>query len=68
MLKQVSEGVFTHLTELLRNNAIVLQCRTGVLLIDPGITCSGTPNSAMRPGMARPASRLLCRAPHYLGG
>ena len=38
MLKQVAEGVLVHQSELLQNNAIVVQGRTGALLIDPGIT------------------------------
>lgn len=38
MLRQVAEGVLVHQSELLRNNAIVVQGQDGVLLIDPGIT------------------------------
>ncbi|MFE5854710.1 MBL fold metallo-hydrolase [Streptomyces sp. NPDC056500] len=38
MLKQVAEGVLTHRSELLENNAVVVQGPTGVLLIDPGLT------------------------------
>ncbi len=38
MLEQVAEGVLVHQSELLQNNAIVVQGRAGVLLIDPGIT------------------------------
>lgn len=38
MLKQVVEGVLVHQSELLQNNAVVVQGRTGVLLIDPGLT------------------------------
>lgn len=38
MLTQVAEGVLTHQSELLQNNAVVVQGRAGVLLIDPGIT------------------------------
>ncbi|CRK58174.1 metallo-beta-lactamase superfamily domain protein [Alloactinosynnema sp. L-07] len=37
MLTQVAEGVLVHQSELLRNNAVVVQGRAGVLLIDPGI-------------------------------
>ncbi|HEV2824949.1 MAG TPA: MBL fold metallo-hydrolase, partial [Actinomycetota bacterium] len=37
MLRQVSEGVLTHQSELLQNNAVVVHGRAGVLLIDPGI-------------------------------
>jgi len=40
MLKQVAEGVLIHQSELLQNNAVVVQGRTGVLLIDAGITGS----------------------------
>ncbi len=38
MLTQVAEGVFVHQSELLRNNAVVVQGRAGVLLVDPGLT------------------------------
>ena len=38
MLRQVAEGVLIHQSELLQNNAVVVQGRAGVLLIDPGIT------------------------------
>ena len=37
MLRQVAEGVLTHQSELLQNNAVVVHGRAGVLLIDPGI-------------------------------
>ncbi len=37
MLRQVAEGVLVHQSELLQNNAVVVQGRAGVLLIDPGI-------------------------------
>src|SRR5215207_6844904 len=37
MLKQVAEGVRVHQSELLQNNAVVVQGRAGVLLIDPGV-------------------------------
>jgi glyoxylase-like metal-dependent hydrolase (beta-lactamase superfamily II) len=38
MLTQVAEGVLVHQSELLENNAVVVQGRAGVLLIDPGLT------------------------------
>ncbi|MGY1811606.1 MBL fold metallo-hydrolase [Blastococcus sp. SYSU D00820] len=38
MLTQVAEGVLVHQSALLRNNAVVVQGRAGVLLVDPGIT------------------------------
>lgn len=38
MLKQVAEGVLIHQSELLQNNAVVVQGRAGALLIDPGLT------------------------------
>ena len=38
MLTQVAEGVLVHQSELLENNAVVVQGRAGVALIDPGIT------------------------------
>ena len=37
MLRQVAEGVLVHQSELLQNNAVVVQGGAGVLLIDPGI-------------------------------
>ena len=38
MLTHVAKGVLVHQSELLQNNAAVVQGRAGVLLIDPGIT------------------------------
>jgi glyoxylase-like metal-dependent hydrolase (beta-lactamase superfamily II) len=38
VLRQVAEGVLIHQSELLQNNAVVVQGRAGVLLVDPGIT------------------------------
>jgi glyoxylase-like metal-dependent hydrolase (beta-lactamase superfamily II) len=38
MLRHVAEGVLTHQSELIQNNAVAVQGRAGVLLIDPGIT------------------------------
>ena len=40
MLTQVAEGVLIHQSELLQNNAVVVQGWAGVLLIDAGITDS----------------------------
>jgi glyoxylase-like metal-dependent hydrolase (beta-lactamase superfamily II) len=37
VLTQVAEGVLVHQSELLQNNAVVVQGHAGVLLIDPGI-------------------------------
>ncbi len=37
-LTQVAEGVLVHQSELLQNNTVVVQGRSGVLLVDPGIT------------------------------
>ena len=37
MLKQVAEGVLIHESEFIQSNAVVVQGRAGVLLIDPGI-------------------------------
>ena len=39
-LTQVAEGVLVHQSELLQNNAVVVQGQAGVLLVDPGITGS----------------------------
>jgi glyoxylase-like metal-dependent hydrolase (beta-lactamase superfamily II) len=38
VLRQVAEGVLTHQSELLENNAVVVQGGAGVLLVDPGLT------------------------------
>ena len=38
MLTQVAEGVLVHQSEVLQNNTAVVQGRTGVLLVDAGIT------------------------------
>ncbi|MBE1532614.1 MBL fold metallo-hydrolase [Actinomadura algeriensis] len=40
MLRQVAEGVLVHESEFVQSNAIVVQGRSGVLLIDPGVTDS----------------------------
>ncbi len=37
MLRQVAEGVLIHESEFMQSNAVVVQGRPGVLLIDPGI-------------------------------
>ncbi len=37
MLKQVAEGVLIHESEFCQSNAVVVQGRAGVLLIDPGV-------------------------------
>jgi glyoxylase-like metal-dependent hydrolase (beta-lactamase superfamily II) len=38
VLRQVADGVLIHESEFLQSNAIVVQGRAGVLLIDPGVT------------------------------
>ena len=40
MLNPVADGVWTHQSELLENNAAAVQGDTGVLLVDPGLTTS----------------------------
>jgi glyoxylase-like metal-dependent hydrolase (beta-lactamase superfamily II) len=40
VLRQVADGVLIHQSELLQNNAVVVQGRAGVLLVDPGIRSS----------------------------
>jgi glyoxylase-like metal-dependent hydrolase (beta-lactamase superfamily II) len=37
LLRQVAEGVLIHESEFCRSNAVVVQGRAGVLLIDPGV-------------------------------
>ncbi|SKC81298.1 MBL fold metallo-hydrolase [Krasilnikoviella flava] len=38
MLRRVADGVWVHQSELLRNNAVVVQGGNGALLVDPGLT------------------------------
>ena len=38
VLRQVAEGVLVHESEFIQSNAVVVQGRAGVLLIDPGVT------------------------------
>ncbi len=38
MLRPVAEGVLIHKSEFMQSNAVVVQGRAGVLLIDPGVT------------------------------
>lgn len=38
MMDQVARGVRVHRSAILRNNTVVVQGRTGVLVVDPGIT------------------------------
>ncbi len=38
MLRPVAEGVLIHQSEFMQSNAVVVQGRAGVLLIDPGVT------------------------------
>jgi glyoxylase-like metal-dependent hydrolase (beta-lactamase superfamily II) len=38
VLQQIAEGVLVHESEFLQSNAVVVRGRSGVLLIDPGIT------------------------------
>ncbi|GAT69450.1 MBL fold metallo-hydrolase [Planomonospora sphaerica] len=40
MLRPVAEGVLVHESRFVQSNAVVVQGRTGVLLIDPGVTGS----------------------------
>ena len=37
MLRQVADGVLIHESEFVQSNAVVVQGRAGVLLIDPGV-------------------------------
>ena len=43
MLRQVAEGVLVHESEFLQSNAVVVQGRAGVLLIDPGYRATKWP-------------------------
>jgi glyoxylase-like metal-dependent hydrolase (beta-lactamase superfamily II) len=46
MLKQVAKGVWTHQSELIQNNTVVVQGDDGVLLVDAGITDNEMANLA----------------------
>jgi glyoxylase-like metal-dependent hydrolase (beta-lactamase superfamily II) len=37
VLRQVAEGVLTHQSDFMQTNAVVVQGRAGVLLVDPGV-------------------------------
>jgi glyoxylase-like metal-dependent hydrolase (beta-lactamase superfamily II) len=37
VLRQVAEGVLIHDSEFVQSNAVLVQGRAGVLLIDPGV-------------------------------
>src|SRR5215207_4008626 len=38
MMREIAEGVLVHQSELLENNTVVVRGRSGILLVDPGIT------------------------------
>ena len=38
MLTQVADGVWVHTSQFMQSNAVVVQGRAGVLLVDPGVT------------------------------
>ncbi len=40
MLRQVADGVLVHQSQLIQNNTVAVLGGAGVLLVDPGITCS----------------------------
>jgi glyoxylase-like metal-dependent hydrolase (beta-lactamase superfamily II) len=40
MLQPIAEGVLVHESEFIQSNAVVVEGRDGVLLIDPGIACA----------------------------
>ena len=40
MLRSIAEGVLTHQSALLENNAVVVRGESGVLVVDPGLTAS----------------------------
>jgi hypothetical protein len=63
VLRQVAEGVLTHESEFLQSNAVVVQGRAGVLLIDPACLAR-----AARPGSCgRPWHRSYGRAERRAG-
>lgn len=43
---RVADGVLVHRGELLQNQTVVVQGRSGVLLVDPGITTTELPRLA----------------------
>ena len=60
MLTPVADGVAVHRSELLQNQTVVVQGRSGVLVVDPGIT---TAELACLAGDLRAAGRTDS-APH----
>lgn len=46
MLKKVAEGTWVHESEFLKSNAVLVQGKAGVLLVDPGITSDELANLA----------------------
>ncbi|KAA9377587.1 MBL fold metallo-hydrolase [Microbispora cellulosiformans] len=66
MLRQVAEGVLIHQSEFVQSNAVVVQGRAGVLLIDPGVTGSELDclaNDLHEPG--RPVAAGFSTHPHW---
>ena len=63
MLTPVADGVAVHRSELLQNQTVVVQGRSGVLVVDPGIT---TAELACLAGDLRAAGRTDS-APHSGG-
>jgi hypothetical protein len=55
VLRQIADGVLIHQSEFVQSNAVVVQGRAGVLLIDPGVPAA--PPLPKRSGRAR-AGRL----------
>ncbi len=47
MLRQVADGVLIHESEFIQSNAVVVQGRAGVLLIDPGIQGHRNPDGSL---------------------
>jgi len=66
MLKQVAEGVLVHESEFLQSNTVVVQGRSGVLLIDPGITLGEMAELAsdLR-GLGQPVVAGFSTHPHW---
>ena len=66
MLRQVAEGVLVHESEFLQSNAVVVQGRAGVLLIDAGIPATKWPPSRTTfASWASPSWQGFSTHPHW---
>ena len=57
MLRSIADGVLIHQSRFVQSNAVVVQGRDGVLLIDPGVHDDEMACSRQRPPRTGPACR-----------